>query len=300
MHRKSETLTAISDLIRLDRQYGTLLLMAPALWSLVIASGGAPAWSLVAIFALGAFVMRSAGCIANDLADRRLDALVSRTQSRPLACGRLNVAQALAVFAALVFIAFLLILPLNPLARILSLGGLALAILYPFAKRVTCLPQVVMGVAFGWGALMAWAAVRNELGLPAILIFGATIAWAAAYDTIYALQDCEEDRRVGVKSTALLFGRHTWLAVGIGLALAWAGLFLVGRLAALGPLYYAVLLAVGMLFLQQTLALRRGADPTTAFRLFRAHALIGKLILAGIVLDYLSRPLIAATLSLVN
>jgi 4-hydroxybenzoate polyprenyltransferase len=283
------TLTAISDLIRLDRQYGTLLLMAPALWSLVIASGGAPAWSLVAIFALGAFVMRSAGCVANDLADRRLDALVSRTRSRPLACGRLSIVQAVGVFAVLVFTAFFLILPLNSLTQILSLGGLALAILYPFAKRVTFLPQTVMGVAFGWGALMAWAAARNELGLPAMVIFAATIAWAAAYDTIYALQDCEDDRRVGVKSTALLFGRRTWMAVGVGLALAWAGLFLVGWLAALGPLYYAVLLVVGILFLRQTLALRRGADPPTAFRLFRAHALIGKLILAGIVLDYFTR-----------
>jgi 4-hydroxybenzoate polyprenyltransferase len=280
-------LVAISDLIRLPKQYGTLLLMAPALWSLVIASGGRPSWRLLAVFVVGAFVMRSAGCVLNDLADRGVDGRVERTKDRPLASGRLTPSEALAVGAALSLIALALALALNPLAIALSVIGFALAAVYPLMKRVIAMPQAVMGAAFGWGALLAWAAVRNEIGAPAVLIFLATLCWAAGYDTIYALMDRDDDLRIGVRSSAVFFGRHAWAGVGALLGLAVIGLIALGILAPLGPVYVATVGAAAAAFGYQTWRLRQPLDRPAIFALFRSHAWIGMLILFGITVDLL-------------
>ncbi len=278
-------LAAVSDLIRLPKQYGTLLLMAPALWSLFIASDGRPSWRLLAVFVAGAFVMRSAGCVLNDLADRNLDGRVQRTRDRPLASGRLTPGEALAVGGALSLVALLLALTLNPLAIALSVAGFALAAVYPLMKRVIAMPQAVMGAAFGWGALLAWAAVRHEIGAPAVVIFLATVCWAAGYDTIYAMLDREDDRKIGVRSSAILFGRYAWAGVGALLGLALVGLVTLGVLVPLGVVYAATVVAVAAVFASQTWRLRQGLDRAATFALFRSHAGIGLVILVAIAVD---------------
>lgn len=282
-------LRAVADLIRLPKQYGTLLLMAPALWSLVIAADGRPPASLLLVFVVGAFVMRSAGCVLNDLADRRLDRHVERTKDRPLASGRLAPIDALIVGAILSGFALALALTLNPLALGLSVAGFGLAAIYPLTKRIIATPQAVMGAAFGWGALLAWAAVRNEIAAPAIVIFVATVCWAAAYDTIYALLDRDDDLKIGVRSSAIAFGRYVWAGVGALLGLALAGLVALGLLVPLGPAYALSLALVAVIFAYQTWRLRRGTDRPSTFRLFRSHAGVGLLILFGITIDLLSR-----------
>jgi 4-hydroxybenzoate polyprenyltransferase len=287
--RVRNKLRAVADLIRLPKQYGTLLLMAPALWSLVIAADGRPPASLLLVFVVGAFVMRSAGCVLNDLADRRLDRHVERTKDRPLASGRLTPTDALIVGAILSGFALALALTLNPLALGLSVAGFGLAAIYPLTKRIIATPQAVMGAAFGWGALLAWAAVRNEIAAPAIVIFVATVCWAAAYDTIYALLDLDDDLKIGVRSSAIAFGRYVWAGVGTLLGLALAGLIVLGLLVPLGPAYALSLALVAVIFAYQTWRLRRGTDRSSTFLLFRSHAGVGLLILFGITIDLLSR-----------
>jgi 4-hydroxybenzoate polyprenyltransferase len=287
--RVRSKLCAVADLIRLPKQYGTLLLMAPALWSLVIAADGRPPASLLLVFVVGAFVMRSAGCVFNDLADRRLDRHVERTKDRPLASGRLTPMDALIVGAILSGFALALALTLNPLALGLSVVGFGLAAIYPLTKRIIATPQAVMGAAFGWGALLAWAAVRNEIASPAIVIFIATVCWAAAYDTIYALLDRDDDLKIGVRSSAIAFGRYVWAWVGALLGLALAGLIALGLLVPLGPAYALSLALVAVIFAYQTWRLRRGTDRSSTFLLFRSHAGVGLLILFGITIDLLSR-----------
>ena len=278
-------LRAVADLIRLPKQYGTLLLAAPALWSLMIAAHGRPPIWLLSVFITGAFVMRSAGCALNDLADRNFDRHVERTKDRPLASGRLTPGEALAVGAILSTVALGLALTLNPLALALSVGGFAVAALYPLTKRVVSAPQAVMGTAFGWGALLAWAAVRNDLAPPAVVIFVATICWAAAYDTIYALLDRDDDLKIGVRSSAILFGRHAWLGVGALLTLALLGLIVLGLIVPLGLVYAGTLTIVALIFTYQTWVLRGSPDRSTTFRLFQSHVGVGLLILFGITID---------------
>lgn len=233
--------------------------------------------------------MRSAGCVLNDLADRRLDRHVERTKDRPLASGRLTPIDALIVGAILSGFALALALTLNPLALGLSVAGFGLAAIYPLTKRIIATPQAVMGAAFGWGALLAWAAVRNEIAAPAIVIFVATVCWAAAYDTIYALLDRDDDLKIGVRSSAIAFGRYVWAGVGALLGLALAGLVALGLLVPLGPAYALSLALVAVIFAYQTWRLRRGTDRPSTFRLFRSHAGVGLLILFGITIDLLSR-----------
>ena len=222
-------LSAVSDIIRLRKQYGTLLLLCPTLWSLFIVSGGAPALKHVVIFILGSFLMRSAGCVINDISDRNFDRFVERTRSRPLADGRLSVTEAAAVFSGLFGPGLhVLVLFLNRLTILLSFAGIALAALYPLVKRVSHLPQAFFGMAFGWGAIMAWSAVSGTVGWTAVLIFLANICWSISYDTIYALMDIEDDLKIGVKSTAILFGKSVYKVlmvfnVGLILLLALAG-----------------------------------------------------------------------------
>jgi 4-hydroxybenzoate polyprenyltransferase len=279
-------LTALADLIRLDKPYGTLLLLWPTLWALAIAGNGRPRMALVILFSLGAFVMRSAGCAMNDLADRRIDARVARTKNRPLPSGRLTVGEAFAVVIVLLAVAALIVWQLPPLVRWLSLPGVALAAGYPFAKRWFPAPQLVLGVAFGWGIPMAWAALHESIDLTAWLLLLANVCWATAYDTLYALMDLPDDQKIRVHSTARLFGRLTWLAIGWLGGLMLAFLAWAGATAQLHWPFDLSLIAVGFLFLYQMARVKMGVDREEAFRLFRSHVGVGLILLLGIELDY--------------
>ncbi|MBI5874257.1 MAG: 4-hydroxybenzoate octaprenyltransferase [Deltaproteobacteria bacterium] len=283
----SQKIYAVSDLIRLPKQYGTLLLLCPTLWSLFIASGSRPSLKLLSIFTIGTFLMRSAGCAINDIADRNFDKHVERTKTRPLADGRLNLKEALGTFVLLAVAAFILVLFLNPLTIALSIIGISLAAIYPFVKRVSHFPQVFLGIAFGWGAVMAWAAVNNTIGLPAILIFAANIFWSTAYDTIYALMDKEDDIKIGVKSTAILFGRHVYMTLYLLYAALIIILAVVGFIANMGGSYFAVLFLSGIIFEYMVFMLKKSPTRELALKIFVANAVIGLLILAGIVADYI-------------
>lgn len=281
----SYKLSAVSDLIRLPKQYGTMLLLWPTLWSLFIASSGAPSIKHLIIFVLGTFLMRSAGCVINDIADRNFDGFVERTKERPLASGRLNVKEALFVFAVLSALAFVLVLFLNPFTIMLSFIGLLLASVYPFIKRVSHFPQAFLGMAFGWGAVMAWSAVHDTIEATPLLIFAANIGWSMAYDTIYALMDKEDDLKIGVKSTAIFFGgkvytalRLLYLAVAVLLAVA-------GYIKGLGPVFYLGLAIALAGFLLLTSALQRTPTRETAFRGFIGNVVVGGFILASIIID---------------
>ena len=274
---------ALSRLIRLKNQTGTALLLLPTLWSLVLATDGLPAPHLIAIFVAGSFLMRSAGVILNDLADQSFDREVARTKRRPLASGELSSPSAWGLLSLILLAAAGLVFFLHPLVMWLAPVAVFLAALYPFSKRWIHVPQAMLGLAFGWGTVMAWAAVRGRLDLPVWCLFTATAAWALAYDTIYALQDREDDARIGVKSAALFFGSSTWLAVGGALCTMLVLLGAIGWMTEIGWPYYAALLSVGLFFAVQIAELRRPIDPPRAFALFRAHAWAGALILAGIV-----------------
>lgn len=280
--------SAVSRLIRLPNQSGTWLLMLPTLWSLALAAQGRPSLKLLAIFVAGSFLMRSAGVVLNDIADRSFDRQVVRTQSRPLATGEVTVPQALAVAALLILAAAALVLLLNPLTMFLSPIALALAALYPFAKRVVQIPQAVLGIAFGWGTVMAWAASRGSLETATWCLFGATICWAIAYDTIYAIQDREDDRRIGVKSSAILFGPSTWWVVGTCLSGMLVLLAIAGILTNAGVLYFGALIGTGGLFLYQVVRLRDRITPEAAFAMFTQHVWAGWTILLGSVLGFAS------------
>jgi len=277
----------IAELIRLPNQTGTFLLMLPTLWALLLASRGHPDPLLLAVFAAGSFVMRSAGGILNDAADRQLDRHVQRTRSRPLASGRLSMRAALSVLGVLLAAAGSLLVFLNRLTLLLSPIALLLAALYPFAKRILPIPQAVLGVAFGWGVLMAWAAARGVLELQAWLLFAGTVAWAIAYDTIYALQDQADDQRVGIKSSALLFGRRTWLAVAASAGLMLLCLAAAGWLSEIGLAFYGLLAACCGFLSQQVRALRGPIPPALALSMFKQHVWVGWAILAGIWAGFL-------------
>lgn len=273
-------------MIRLQNQTGTYLLMLPTFWALVLAAGGWPAPRLVAIFLAGSFLMRSAGVILNDLADRSFDRQVARTKTRPLASGELSPGQAVFLLGILLLLACALLWFLQPSVWPLAPTALVLAALYPFSKRWIDVPQAVLGVAFGWGTIMAWAAVQGRLAGPVWLVFAATAMWAIAYDTIYALQDLEDDRRIGVKSAALFFGSSTWIAVATALGAMVILLAAAGRMTGIGWPYYTVLLAVSIFFAVQVERLRQPISAPQAFAMFRAHMWAGAAILAGLLAGF--------------
>ena len=279
---------SFAHLIRLSNQTGTLLLLFPSLWALVLASNGVPDWTLIVVFTLGAFFMRSAGVVMNDLADQAIDRQVQRTQDRPLASGVLTRTQGLLAALFFLFLSLCLLAFLNPLAIALSPFAFLLAAIYPFSKRVIHIPQFVLGMAFGWGAVMAWAAVRYQLEAPTWLVFAATICWAIAYDTIYALQDREDDIRVGVKSSAILFGSYTWLGVSIASALMLGCLAAAGWILEISPIFYLVLIFTGAFFAHQAIRLRREVSPTESFSMFKQHVWVGLAVLVGSWLGYLT------------
>lgn len=274
-------------LIRFRNQTGTALLLLPTCWALALAERGFPSPRLLAIFVAGSFLMRSAGVVLNDLADQSFDRRVARTKTRPLASGELTRRQAFVVLAALLFPAAGLLWLLNPLTLWLSPVALALAALYPFSKRVVHIPQAMLGLAFGWGTIMAWAAAGGTLEPTAWTVFAATIVWAIAYDTIYAIQDLEDDRRIGVKSSALFFGSSVWLAVGLMLGVMLVLLVAAGLQTGIGWPYFLTLGAVSVFFAMQTRTLRGVVTPSQAFRMFQAHVWVGVAIFVGLVAGFL-------------
>ncbi len=273
-------------LMRLDRPIGILLLLWPVLWALWIAAAGKPALPVFVVFVVGVVLMRSAGCVINDYADREFDPQVERTRDRPLAAGRVSPREALVLFVVLALSAFLLVLFMNRLTILLSFAGAALAASYPFMKRWTHLPQFYLGAAFGWGVPMAFAAQTGSVPADAWILFGATFCWAVAYDTAYAMVDRDDDIRVGVKSTAILFGRADRPVIALFHALTLVLLVWVGARAGLGLTYYmGLLLAAGLAGWQQWLMRARSRDG--CFRAFLNNNRFGAVIFAGLALDYL-------------
>lgn len=275
--------SALARLIRLPNQTGTYLLLLPTLWALVLATRGIPPLKLLVVFVGGAFIMRSAGVIMNDLADQAFDRQVTRTKVRPLASGELSRRQAYILLGLLLLVAAGLLLALSPLVAWLSPIAVGLAALYPFSKRWIHIPQAMLGIAFGWGAIMAWAAVREHIELSAWLLFGATTVWAIAYDTIYAVQDLEDDRRVGVKSAALYLGESLHRGVGLALATMLILFAITGWLNQLQWPFYCTLVGVGLFFINQVRHLRQPVSPADAFAMFRNHIWAGVALLFGLL-----------------
>ncbi|MBK9308463.1 MAG: 4-hydroxybenzoate octaprenyltransferase [Nitrospira sp.] len=275
--------SALARLIRLQNQTGTYLLLLPTLWALVLATRGFPPLFLLAIFLGGSFLMRSAGVILNDLADQGFDWQVTRTRARPLASGELTSRHAVVLLILLLLLAAGLLILLPPLVAWLSPVAVFLAALYPYCKRWVHIPQAMLGIAFGWGTVMAWAAVQGRLEAPVWCLFGATAAWAVAYDTIYAIQDLEDDRRIGVKSAALYFGTSIHLGVGLAFSVMVALLTVAGWLAQLGWPYYATLLGVVIFFYVQVRQLQKAITPVHAFEMFQAHIWVGVTLLVGLL-----------------
>ena len=275
--------SALARLIRLPNQTGTYLLLLPTMWGLVLAAQGIPPPHLLAIFIGGSFLMRSAGVIMNDLADQSFDRQVARTKTRPLASGELSRHHAVILLSMLLVVAASLLFFLRPIVTWLAPVAVFLAAFYPYSKRWIHIPQAMLGIAFGWGTVMAWAAVRGQLDAPVWCLFGATAAWAVAYDTIYAIQDQEDDRRIGVKSAALYLGSSVHQGVGLAFGIMLAFLTTAGWLAQLRWPYYAALLGVAVFFLLQIGQLRKPITPTHAFDMFRNHVWVGVAILAGLL-----------------
>tara|TARA_R110000823_G_scaffold119998_25_gene244677 strand:+ start:1657 stop:2526 length:870 start_codon:yes stop_codon:yes gene_type:complete len=278
-------LSAYLHLIRFDRPIGTLLLLWPTLWALWIAAGGVPDYKLLAIFALGTFLMRSAGCIINDFADRHLDGGVARTRGRPLVVGTVSEREALLLFSALLVLAFMLVLLTNRLTVMLSVAAVLLASTYPFMKRFTHMPQFVLGAAFSWSIPMAFAAQRGALPPALWLLYAGNLLWTMAYDTKYAMVDREDDLKIGIKSSAILFGRHDRLIVGGLQAGCLLCLYLAGQAFALGLVYQLSLAAAAALFVYQQ-HLIRARDPQDCFRAFLHNNWVGMTVFAGIALHY--------------
>ncbi|WP_304164727.1 4-hydroxybenzoate octaprenyltransferase [Lonsdalea britannica] len=275
---------AYCRLMRIDKPIGSLLLLWPTLWALWLAGRGAPtSWTLW-VFVLGVFLMRAAGCVINDYADRHFDGHVKRTASRPLPSGMVSEQSAKALFVILALVAFALVLTLNTMTIWLSVGGLALAWIYPFMKRVSHLPQVVLGAAFGWSIPMAYSAVSESLPISCWLMFFAYLCWTVAYDTEYAMVDRDDDLNIGVKSTAILFGRYDTVIIGILQLLMLGAMVILGRISDLGAVFYwSLLVAAGLFVYQQTLIAGRERD--NCFKAFRNNNYVGMALFIGIVLS---------------
>jgi len=275
-------------LMRLHKPIGIFLLLWPTLWALWIAGQGRPDFKVFSVFVAGVVLMRSAGCVINDYADRNFDRHVARTRDRPIAAGRVSPREALFLFFALSMLAFLLVLLMNALTVWLSLAGGLLAASYPFMKRYTHLPQVYLGAAFGWAVPMAFAAQTGAVPRTAWLLFVATVLWATAYDTMYGMVDREDDRKIGVRSTAILFGDADRTIIGIIQLLALSALALAGQAAGLGGFYYfGLLLAAGLALYQQFLIRER--KPEQCFKAFLNNNWFGAAVFSGIILEYLAK-----------
>ena len=276
---------AYAQLVRLDKPIGILLLLWPALIALWIAAEGWPDTLVLCVFVVGVILMRSAGCAINDYADRHIDNKVERTKQRPLTSGKISEKEALLVFASLSLMAFTLVLFLNELTIWMSLGGIILAVSYPFMKRYHYLPQVHLGAAFGWAAPMAYTAQANEVTTITWLIFLATVLWATAYDTMYAMVDYDDDIKIGVKSTAILFGNQDRLIIGIIQLLLILNLLLIGHRAGLSGFYYLGVSAASLFAIYQQYLIK-DRDRELCFKAFLNNNWFGMVLFIGVFLDY--------------
>jgi 4-hydroxybenzoate polyprenyltransferase len=272
-------------LLRLNRPIGSLLLLWPTYWALWLAADGMPQVGNLIVFTLGVFLMRAAGCTINDFADRKVDRHVKRTKDRPLTSGRIQPWEAVALFAGLCLLALLMVVFFtNTLTLYLSFGGAILAFIYPFMKRYTHLPQLFLGAAFSWTIPMAWAAEAGEISRLAWLLFTANVLWTVAYDTFYAMVDRDDDLKIGVKSTAILFGDGDRAIIGALQSMVVLILLLVGRQADVGSLYYLGVIVMACLFVyQQHLARFRTRDG--CFRAFLNNNWAGFAVFLGLTLD---------------
>ncbi len=273
-------------LMRVHRPIGTWLLLWPTLWALWLSSHGAPPLSVLIIFVVGTFLMRSAGCVINDYADRNFDSHVKRTQDRPLAQGKVKEREALTLFCGLVLLAFLLVLLLNPFTVMLSVGALIIASVYPFMKRYTYFPQLVLGAAFAWSIPMAYAAVKSTIDIEAWVLYISTLMWVLAYDTFYGMVDRKYDIKIGVKSTAILFGEADLSIIGIIQSFFMLGMLLVASRYELNwPFYVAWFIAAGFIGYQFWIARKR--KPEQCFAAFLNNNYVGMVLFLGIAISYI-------------
>ena len=275
---------AFLELMRFNKPVGTLLLLWPTLWALWIAADGFPSIAVLIIFVLGVIVMRAAGCVINDYADRKVDGGVTRTRNRPLVDGRIEPQEALILFGGLCFSAFFLVLMTNRLTIALSFGGVAIATIYPFVKRYSHLPQVVLGAAWAWSIPMAYAAQTGTLVKEIWVLYFAVVLWTVAFDTFYAMVDRKDDVRVGIKSTAILFGDLDLFWIGVLQGLTLLALVVTGDAFKLGMIYFSGVLTVGLLFIYQQI-IARHRQPEACFKAFRNNQWVGVVLFIAIVVD---------------
>jgi 4-hydroxybenzoate polyprenyltransferase len=273
-------------LMRLDRPIGTYLLLWPTLWALWFASEGHPQLSHLIIFTLGVVVMRAAGCVINDYADRHVDGSVERTKNRPIPAGEVSASAALKLFFGLMAVALGLVLLTNQLTITLAFGGAAVAALYPFLKRFTHLPQLGLGIAWAWSTPMAFAAETNGLPLELWVVFGAVVFWTIAFDTYYAMVDRNDDLQIGIKSTAILFGKYDLLIIGLLQVAVLALLIWAGLLFDRGAAYFIALAVAAAYFINQHI-ISRGRDREACFSAFLSNHRVGMVIFIGLAADYL-------------
>lgn len=276
---------AIKQITRFDKPIGTYLLLWPTYWALWIASDGFPSFKLLVIFSLGVLIMRSAGCVINDYADRKVDGQVKRTEQRPLVSGLMTEQQAISLFGFLIGAALALVINLSWLTIQYSVIALLLASVYPFMKRYTHLPQVVLGAAFSWGMIMAFTEAQGRVPTIAWLLFAANLLWTVAYDTMYAMVDRDDDVSIGVKSTAILFGKHDIRIIGLLQLLTLGLLFTVGEMLAFGwPYQLSLVCAAGFFCYQQMLIKDR--DRMQCFKAFLNNHYVGLVVFLGVFIEY--------------
>jgi len=281
-----QKLQAYAQLMRIDKPIGTLLLLWPTLWALWIAAQGFPDFSVLLVFTVGVFLMRSAGCVINDFADRKIDGFVERTKQRPLPSGRATSREAICLFLILATISFVLVLTQNNLTIQLSFVGIVLAFFYPFMKRFTYLPQFVLGLAFSWAIPMAYAAQANELPAVVWVLFTINILWTIAYDTLYAMVDRDDDLKIGVKSSAILFAEYDKLIVGLLQLTFLLLLLLLGWMEALNSIYFFGLSVVLALFIRQQLEIKE-REKKACFKAFLDNNYVGLTVFIALFLSYL-------------
>lgn len=277
---------AIKSITRIDKPIGTYLLLWPTYWALWIAQEGMPSYHLLVVFTLGVFIMRSAGCVINDFADRKVDGQVKRTENRPLVSGAITTTEALVLFFFLILNALVLVLTLQTYTIMLSFVAVFLAVIYPFMKRYTHLPQIFLGAAFSWGMIMAFAESTGEIPPVAWLLFTANLCWTVAYDTMYAMVDRDDDLKVGVKSTAILFGAFDKRIIMFLQLITLALLLVVGDILAFGWPYQLSLVICGGLFTYQQ-SLISGRDRDKCFNAFLHNHFVGLVIFIGIFVEHL-------------
>jgi len=287
LYRLARRVEEYARLARLDRPIGTWLLLWPALWGLWIAGDGRPNQKVLIVFVLGVFVMRAAGCVINDFADRDIDPDVRRTRDRPLAARRVSPVEALVLFGALITIALYLVTRLDALTIKLAVIGAVLTVSYPFVKRIFPMPQLYLGISFGgWSVPMAFAAQSGTLPRVAWVLYIAAVMWAAVYDTMYAMVDREDDLKIGVKSSAILFADMDRMMIGVMQAMMLFALVLAGRNMEFGRWYYAGVAGAGVLFAYQQWLIRK-REPADCLSAFLNNQYVGMFIFIGILLQYL-------------